>query len=1115
MRIVPLLLLLIGVQFSIAQNLVLPIFNKGQWGAIDGKGKFIIQPTYQYLSYFVNGLAIVKKQNKFGIISDTGELKYPLKYDNVVRSGDLSKDNLSFYVTKKDSLYGLIDQYGNEVYDNTYTSIQFLKKNVVELRKDSVSFFYWINTGVRSKKGCTSGAVTQYNNELIVVQKDSLYTFINYSGTTILEEVFETPISYFKRDNLLFLTESTDKLLVFKDTTLLIHHTGPYHINWFSRNINLSSDSNTIFFSISKQKKIVEGPYSKLVEFDNNYLIFKNKKRGIISENGKLLIPIEYDFIQKVGKGYLVKQNQKIGWYSNSYKKTIPIQFQSIVSIDDRLYQVSNGQALGVFTENGTQLIPVEYERIEYADKVFKAYKNGTMTIITLTDNYTLESEQKFENVSYVKVDFSSLDSLNSNFNTNLQNGSNKTSHGWFLKTLKKKKKSGKTIEYERWGKKGDSNKIQIRPRFTKIETVDSLGITLAYNKSKKADNMVDINRIASIPTKNIIRIINNKSGKILGNKMGYRHILLSDFNRVNFCRAYGESSIVLLDKNFSVIRSDIRKTKKTKEGMTPVQFGKFPRILPGNGVNLSEFFYPFPFDFNSVTQDYLFNYHIVVPYSNWNFIDENGALVFDQPFAEVGQFQNSVALVKQNKWGLVNKNKIIIPLQYDTILRLGSNDMECYAVKDSLVISQYLTHPDGTPIDLPYDKVKLGYKNQIIAHKKTGWQVLDTNFNEITSGKFKGLHGVLNNYALVKRNKKLEIFTREGDRLVRTRCFNVFESIDDTLFIVGSKRRKGVINLRNQKVVPNYYNNIQVKGDSLIAQSRLYDVIYSRTGKTIRKKKDYTIQMDFSNGDVLIAKSNKSFVKTSGGRKIKLKKQRGIDIRSGKVICMGAGLYSIIDYQTDSILLQVNYDDLQFFDEDTYLFAKNVEKGLITENGRILFSSTYTSIHKIFDKYYVGLKNEKADFYDLKGKLLTSIKMYSISKEASGLVLCKSSDEWFYLNSDLIDPFYSTFQDALPFIGQYTAVKENDKWVVLHKNGTRNSLPAFSKLIPVKNEVFYAESINIWGLYNKSGQKLLDCKFESIEYLEDGKFKLIRNGKIGYYHATKGWIYNPFELPH
>jgi hypothetical protein len=98
-------------------------------GFINSKGDWIIEPVYDKVRGFKNGLAPVCKAKKWGYINEEGEVVIPLKF----RDAELfSNDGLA--PIKSAKLWGFIDKSGNEVIPQKYVittgGLSLFKKNV-------------------------------------------------------------------------------------------------------------------------------------------------------------------------------------------------------------------------------------------------------------------------------------------------------------------------------------------------------------------------------------------------------------------------------------------------------------------------------------------------------------------------------------------------------------------------------------------------------------------------------------------------------------------------------------------------------------------------------------------------------------------------------------------------------------------------------------------------------------------------------------------------------------------------------------------------------------------------------------------------------------------------
>jgi hypothetical protein len=104
--------------------------ENGKWGFIDTLGKKIIDTKYDVVSNFSKGATMVKLNNEFFLINKKGEAIGTIKYE---AAG--VPDNGTFPV-QKDKLAGLIDSKGNVIIDFKYNSILYMSEDRVWAAKD-------------------------------------------------------------------------------------------------------------------------------------------------------------------------------------------------------------------------------------------------------------------------------------------------------------------------------------------------------------------------------------------------------------------------------------------------------------------------------------------------------------------------------------------------------------------------------------------------------------------------------------------------------------------------------------------------------------------------------------------------------------------------------------------------------------------------------------------------------------------------------------------------------------------------------------------------------------------------------------------------------------------
>lgn len=112
----------------------------GKWGFIDLTNKFVLQPTYDAATSFVNGLAQVRLLDFVGIITSKGQTLFPIQF------ASLSKLTEQLYVTEKDGLFGIYKMNGQLVVPNEYQQIRKIQPNLLLMSKGNELHYFQLDS---------------------------------------------------------------------------------------------------------------------------------------------------------------------------------------------------------------------------------------------------------------------------------------------------------------------------------------------------------------------------------------------------------------------------------------------------------------------------------------------------------------------------------------------------------------------------------------------------------------------------------------------------------------------------------------------------------------------------------------------------------------------------------------------------------------------------------------------------------------------------------------------------------------------------------------------------------------------------------------------------------
>ena len=97
------------------------------WGYIDEKGSFLIKPVFEKAFPFVNGYAIIKFSDKYGVINRTAKYIYAPIYDDI---STITTNGEYYYVFTKEGKKGISDDMFNFIIEHKKRQNCFLTLNI-------------------------------------------------------------------------------------------------------------------------------------------------------------------------------------------------------------------------------------------------------------------------------------------------------------------------------------------------------------------------------------------------------------------------------------------------------------------------------------------------------------------------------------------------------------------------------------------------------------------------------------------------------------------------------------------------------------------------------------------------------------------------------------------------------------------------------------------------------------------------------------------------------------------------------------------------------------------------------------------------------------------------
>ncbi len=387
-------------------NKVIEARQGKSWHIIDNEGKEIASGPYDEVDRDDGSFYKVKKNGKYGLISERAKLVVPALYD------ELTLDQINGYASwesirvRRDGKWGYYDASGRQLTPVKYGVAGPMSQGYAVITINN-------KQGLINNKGievilCRYDKVTYGYGALWIVSRDKQYGLINQSGKIVLpltcsditvDRYGALKVYYLTRDGKMGMADTAGKqFLPFK-----FSHAEPFvrYSNEVAR-VLLVKDNGLCGIADFTGKILVPELYDQIFNVTALkkplYLVFSNKNEGIADEAGnvliavknwqlgdvndngvivnqdgyagvlnwqqKVIVPIKYEQVNLAGKGFIVRTGGKYGAFDLQGKEIIPVGYDYISSYIQNVFFVTKNRMMGVIDETGKTILPLEYDEI-------------------------------------------------------------------------------------------------------------------------------------------------------------------------------------------------------------------------------------------------------------------------------------------------------------------------------------------------------------------------------------------------------------------------------------------------------------------------------------------------------------------------------------------------------------------------------------------------------------------------------------------------------------------------------------------------------------------------------------------------------------------------------
>jgi hypothetical protein len=427
---------------EVLAKVLLPYQQADKWGFIDKNGTIVIQPKFDGVDHFSEGLAMVQINNKLGYIDGLGNTVIQPRFSEAY-----SFNTGLAVVANDDDYYGVIDRTGMIVLELSYDEITLISNGFFWVLIDGNYTCYSSSGEKRLHEEYTT--VTDFERTPIslvrneqkidfevitsIVSKEETYYLIDTLGRVLLENTGE--IKRFGQNFLLTANDSLGIVNVFGDTILAF---GNYEIGAPSSGslVPFSENGKIGFLSSNGEMRIAP-------KFDRypNVLVFgrfknghakmydaRTKQFGLIDMQGAWVVPARYgdiSFFSDIiamrksefwefydvnlrrkwnrrfanaesfsGYSAVIVDEQKYGLFGRDGEFLLEPNYDEIVNLTTDLLRLKDENGFWLADKMGVLKLPVAYDRIEIAkDGILQLVKNDEMDYYLIGEDCIIEVE--------------------------------------------------------------------------------------------------------------------------------------------------------------------------------------------------------------------------------------------------------------------------------------------------------------------------------------------------------------------------------------------------------------------------------------------------------------------------------------------------------------------------------------------------------------------------------------------------------------------------------------------------------------------------------------------------------------------------------------------------
>jgi hypothetical protein len=1132
----PLVIILVITAFvTQAQQHLYPVHIDKKWGMMDVKGNLVVEPYYQAIGVFQEGLyAIAEKEGLLGVLDTTGTLVIPCQYtlmDYVGRG--------LFSVKTETTNWKIINTEEHLILDDMAASIEFLEDPFLSYEEITGLGLADLKKGVLLPPEFSEFEFL--NNAFIIASNREGRKFIyDYDGNKILASNYE---KIEIKNNLIWAKRSGKwGAFTFKGVNVIPHEWLDYEAVGSNFYHFKNEEEKSVLYSVELNTVILKN-IKRVEAFNDRYIevLMPSGTRSIIDLAGQIVFSGKYDFVTKFGENaFRVKKGDFQGVVNDKGVVIVPLIYDYISNLNSSVAIARKGKKHGIVNLNGEVVIPIAFPpSLELNDNNAR-YKDtsGNLQLFVFDENGQMANNTKFSNMKSLKVRSSGQR------RTGRRQAAPITGVPTFdpfqISDSLRWKFHGGARKWGLWHIQ--EKRYKFTPQWANVQVLREQGISIVRKQKQNIGGRLNTGRIR-LKVHEVYGVFTNVHGLPV-TAMEFLDIRITDFTTRNLsvarCVFVGGSQGVIesngrvLTRGYAYIGEFVEgKARATKKGQLLVDLeGKKKRPIGRAAAHFNSFMATCHFDNDDDPKYYkMFEEKGVLYCDNakWGYLDTFGVVHSALKYDYVENYSNDRALIrKDGKWGMLDEegNEVLKPA-YDNFNFLPNSKRKLFFIAQNRVLHGAIDSNANVIVPVKYLKVRAYHEDRIAVKNIAGrWGFVNRTGQEVVKAQYRVAHDFSEGLAVIFDKSRWGAINPSGGIVIKPQYLRMGDFTEGKAWVHLRKGKKGYIDKNGTLLfskrfsrLTNFKNGIarvyvrkkgwgliNTKGEYILKPKKAYDNIEAFNEYGLAKVKIGKKYRLMNEAGELIGKKAYGKIRDfkEGFAAVRIQALTGNHIGKTNLNWM------FID-TTGEVVIDKEFRQLKDFSEGRAAFTSQESKrGYINTKGEVIIEATYFRAEPFEDnRALVWDSYNRTGVIDTTGKVIIPVKYNRILDIEKGLALVRrNSWTYYFVHEDTKRHTPNNFTNAKGFESNVAPVRIKDKWGIINEKGMQLLIPKYAKIESFKDGVANVSITNLLGVVDLNGRVIIEPEYEYVDYVGNGLFRIEQGDQMGYLNMDGDWVW-------